>query len=174
MCKRAIQLKLYIDTWLAQEIARKEPANISNLATYSDTTEVNYRDLKTLRLSATEWHHIKLVATLLGKFKDATTHISQAKTPQVPFIWQMYNTLFDFLDEMSGDFIEDPGNNDGVDWPAVVLSAANRGKDKLSKYYSKTDEERGFIFNCATILDPSQKLSAYEVPLSQLLITYQY
>jgi hypothetical protein len=86
----------------------------------------------------------------------------------------MYNTLFDFLDEMSGDFIEDPGNNDRVDWPAVVLSAANRGKDKLSKYYSKTNEERRFIFNYATILDPSQKLSAYKVPLSQLLITYQY
>jgi hypothetical protein len=67
----------------------------------------------------------------------------------------MYNTLFDFLDEMSGDFIEDLGNNDGVDWLAIVLSAANRGKDKLSKYYSKTDEERGFIFNCATILDSS-------------------
>jgi hypothetical protein len=76
MCERAIQLKLYIDTWLAQEIARKEPANISNLATYSDTIEVNYRDLKILRLSATEWHYIKLVATLLGKFKDATTYIS--------------------------------------------------------------------------------------------------
>jgi hypothetical protein len=86
----------------------------------------------------------------------------------------MYNTLFDFLDEMSSDFIEDPRNNDRVDWPAIVLSAANRGKDKLSKYYSKTNEERGFIFNYATILDPSQKLSAYEVPLSQLLITYQY
>jgi hypothetical protein len=75
---------------------------------------------------------------------------------------------------MSGDFIKDPRNNDRVDWLAVILSVANRGKDKLSKYYSKTNKERRFIFNYATILDPSQKLSAYEVPLSQLLITYQY
>jgi hypothetical protein len=75
----------------------------------------------------------------------------------------MYNKLFDFLDKMRVDFSEDPGNDDSINWPAVVLSAANKGKEKLSKYYSKTDKERGFIFNCATILDPSQKLTLYEV-----------
>jgi hypothetical protein len=75
----------------------------------------------------------------------------------------MYNKLFDFLDEMNDDLGEDSGSNDGIDWPAVVLSAANKGRDKLSKYYSKTDEERGYLFNCATILDLTQKLTAYEV-----------
>jgi hypothetical protein len=76
----------------------------------------------------------------------------------------MYNKLFDFLNEMRVDFSEDPGDdNDGIDWPAVVLSAAKKGKEKLSKYYSKTDKERGFIFNCATILDLSQKLTLYKV-----------
>jgi hypothetical protein len=68
----------------------------------------------------------------------------------------MYNKLFDFLNEMRVDFSEDPGNdNNSINWLAVVLSAAKKGKEKLSKYYSKTDKERGFIFNCATILDPS-------------------
>jgi hypothetical protein len=166
MCERAIQLRTYIDTWLAQEIALKEPT--SNYSNYShdninntpnsgnlNNAEVNYRDLKTLRLSAIEWHHIKLIGTLLGKFKDATDYISQTKTPQALFIWQMYNKLFDFLDEMRVDFSDDLGDDNGIDWPAVVLSAAKKGKEKLSKYYSKTDEERGFIFNCATILDPS-------------------
>jgi hypothetical protein len=89
MCARAIQLRLYIDEWLAQEIALKEPTNnYSNRSNHSinndsnpDTTEANYRDLKQLRLSATEWHHLYLVTTLLKKFKDATTDISQNQTP---------------------------------------------------------------------------------------------
>jgi hypothetical protein len=67
----------------------------------------------------------------------------------------MYNKLFNFLDEMRVDFSDDPGDDNSIDWPAVVLSAAKKGKEKLSKYYLKTDEERGFIFNCATILNPS-------------------
>jgi hypothetical protein len=45
----------------------------------------------------------------------------------------MYNKLFNFLDEMRVDFSEDPGDDNGINWPAVVLSAANKGKEKLSK-----------------------------------------
>jgi hypothetical protein len=65
MCERAIQLRAYIDTWLAQEIALKEPTsnysnyshnNINNTPNSSNlnNAEVNYRDLKTLQLSAIE------------------------------------------------------------------------------------------------------------------------
>jgi hypothetical protein len=65
----------------------------------------------------------------------------------------MYNRLFDFLDKMTEDLGEDLENQDSVEWPAVVKAAAERGRAKLSKYYLKTDKERGFLFNCATILD---------------------
>lgn len=108
---------------------------------------------------------------MLKNFKDATNSLSQTQQPQVQFIWLMYNRLFDFLDQINDNLGEDPGNGETIDWPRVVREAANQGREKLSKYYQRTDEERGYLFNCATILDPTQKLTAYEVPLSQPFIT---
>jgi hypothetical protein len=75
---------------------------------------------------------------------------------------------------MTEDLGEDLENQESTDWPAVVRAAAERGRAKLSKYYSRTDAEHGFLFNCATILDPIQKLTTYEVFLSQLFITAVY
>ncbi|EUC39510.1 hypothetical protein COCMIDRAFT_111380, partial [Bipolaris oryzae ATCC 44560] len=49
-----------------------------------------------------------------------------------------------------------------INWLSIVRAAANKGRAKLSKYYSKTDKERGYLFNCASILDPTQKLTAYK------------
>lgn len=171
MCARAIQLQKYIDEWLKQEVALNTTARNGSLAESPNDDEVNAHDLKRLRLSATEWHHLELVTAMLKNFKDATNSLSQTQQPQVQFIWLMYNRLFDFLDQINDNLGEDPGNGETIDWPRVVREAANQGREKLSKYYQRTDEERGYLFNCATILDPTQKLTAYEVPLSQPFIT---
>jgi hypothetical protein len=57
---------------------------------------------------------------------------------------------------MRVDFSEDLGDDDdSINWLVVILSAAKKRKEKLSKYYLKIDEERGFIFNYITILDSS-------------------
>jgi hypothetical protein len=130
--------------------------------------DIDFRDLKRLRLSSTEWHHLELVTDMLKRFKDATSALSQDTKPQIQYIWLMYNRLFDYLDKMIEDLSEDPDN---PEWAAVVIAAAERGRLKLTKYYSRTDAERGYLFNCATTLDPTQKLNAYEVLLLQLSIT---
>lgn len=171
MCARAIQLQKYIDDWLKQEIGLKSTANNNSVSETVDAPEIDARDLKKLRLSATEWHHLELITNLLKNFKDATSFLSRNQSPQIQYIWLMYNRLFDFLDSMIDDLGEDPGNRENHDWPSVVRNAAERGREKLVKYYSRTDEERGYLFNCATILDPTQKLTTYEVLLSQLFIT---
>jgi hypothetical protein len=174
MCARAIKLQRYIDEWLKQEIALKTSANTDTTSYDSGAAVIEFRDLKRLRLSSTEWHHLELVTDMLKQFKEATLFLSQNQKPQIQYIWLMYNRLFDFLDKMTEDLGEDLENQDSVEWPAVVKAAAERGRAKLSKYYSKTDKERGFLFNCATILDPTQKLTAYEVQLSQLFITQRF
>jgi hypothetical protein len=58
MCERAIKLKLYIDDWLQKEIALKIT---SYYGSDSYAGEVDYRDLKRLRLSATEWNHLEML-----------------------------------------------------------------------------------------------------------------
>lgn len=160
MCARAVKLRKYIDEWLQQEIDLNA---ISRNANNDDNAEIDTNDLRRLQLSATEWHHLKLIGQMLEKFKEATEHLSQNQKPQIPYIWLMYNRLFDFLDEITEKLGEDVEDQEDDDWPSVVRAAADRGRAKLSKYYSKTEAARGFLFNCATILDPTQKLTVYEV-----------
>ena len=111
---------------------------------------------------------------MLKRFKAATNFLSENQKPHIPYIWLMYNRLFDFLDQMTEELGEDSNNLENTDWPNVVRAAAEKGRSKLTKYYSRTGEEQGFLFNCATILDPTQKLTAYEVLLSQLFTTAIY
>jgi hypothetical protein len=54
---------------------------------------------------------------------------------------------------MIEDLGEDLGNRENIDWLSVVRNATARGRAKLSKYYSRTYKERGYLFNYATILD---------------------
>ncbi|KAG9384346.1 Dimer-Tnp-hAT domain containing protein [Pyrenophora tritici-repentis] len=144
------------DQWAAvQKQAALEESEESEDSDHLDSSldnnqmaEIDFRDLKRLRLSSTEWHHLELVTEMLKRFKTATSFLSQNEKPQIQYIWLMYNRLFDFLDKMSEDLDEDEENQDDREW--------------LDVYYSKTDAERGFLFNCATILDPTQKLTAYE------------
>lgn len=163
MCERAIKLQKYIDEWLKLEVSLKLGINTNSIPADSNTDEVDFRDLKRLRLSSTEWNHLELLTEVLKRFKDATNFLSENHKPQIQYIWLMYNRLFDFLDKMLEDLDEDLESQDSREWPAVVQDAAEKGRVKLSKYYSKTGKEQGFLFNCATILDPTQKLTAYEV-----------
>lgn len=140
----------------------------------SDTSEVDYRDLKRLRLSSTEWHHLELITKVLRQFKDATSAISENQKPQIQHIWLMYNRLFDYLDGMTELDDEGPQGQEGQEWPRVVRDAARMGRAKLTKYYGKTDSESGYLFNCAAILDPTQKLTIYEVLLSHTFITVRF
>jgi hypothetical protein len=163
MCARAVKIQRYIDEWLKQEVALKTGASSTTLSSDYDTAEVDFRDLKRLRLSSIEWRHLELITEMLKRFKTATSFLSENQKPQIQYIWLMYNRLFDFLDKMTEDLDEDTESHENTDWPTVVRAAAERGRIKLSKYYSKTEAEHGFLFNCATILDPTQKLTAYEV-----------
>jgi hypothetical protein len=171
MCERAVKLQPYIDEWLEQEIALKTTGHSNSAHTSSDTAEADFKDLKKLRLASTEWQHLKAITQMLKRFKSATNFLSENEKPQVQYTWMMYNRLFDFLDQMTEELGEEVDSIDNSKWPDVVKAAATKGRAKLSKYYSKTDHEYGFLFNCATILDPTQKLTAYEVLLSQLFIT---
>jgi hypothetical protein len=54
---------------------------------------------------------------------------------------------------MTEDLDEDTESYKNTDWLTVVRAAAERGRIKLSKYYSKIEAEHRFLFNCTTILD---------------------
>lgn len=106
---------------------------------------------------------------MLKNFKDATSHLSDNQKPQVLYIWMMYNRLFDFLDKMTTELGSRVAVDNATDWLDVVKNAALQGKAKLSKYYARTGDQSGVLFNCATILDLTQKLTAYKVLYNKYL-----
>jgi hypothetical protein len=103
MCERAIKLRQYIDEWLKRESEGHSGARSSD----NEMAEVDHRDLRRLRLSPSEWHHLGLITKLLAQFKRATNSLSESKEPQIPYIWMMYNRLFDFLDTMATTLDDD-------------------------------------------------------------------
>lgn len=64
----------------------------------------------------------------------------------------MYNRLFDFLDDIKSDFIEE-SNKEHPEWPRVIEDAAEKGRAKLLKYYRKINNKYSYLFNYTTILD---------------------
>lgn len=159
MCERAIEVQVYINEWLTTEIARSRSATTNRAQLDNDYAEADYHDFTRLQISPEEWRHLEQVKALLKNFKTATTSLSTANRPLIAYIWQMYNKLFDFIDDMKKRMPGEKG------WEKIVKEAAQKGGDKLSKYYSKTGDERGYLFNCATILNPWKKLTAYEVSI---------
>ena len=107
MCERALKLRAFIDQWLQEEIALKPNGGSRSNSGVNDTSDVDYRDLKRLHLSPGEWRHLELIAKMLVNFKKATSQLSKIDRPQVQHVWQMYNRLFDFLDEMKSNFTEE-------------------------------------------------------------------
>jgi hypothetical protein len=164
MLERAIKLQKYIDQWIEKEIALKGKGHSRN----DNSQDATSKDLKKLRLTTPEWKHLTDVREMLANFKTATSSLSQISYPFINHIWSMYNKLFNFLDDITsklGDDDHSEGEYD--DWPDIVRAAAEKGREKLRKYYSRTGDEQGYLFNCATILDPRKKLTAYEVCLLQ-------
>jgi hypothetical protein len=166
MCERALQLAPYIDEWIEKEIALKP---LRRSAAPNGTAEADYRDLKKLRLSRAEWNHLQAITRMLQSFKKATSSLSINNRPWIQHLWLMYNRLFDFLDDMNEEVGEDTAQVDNIGWPDIVRAAAEKGRAKLSKYYSKTGGEQGYLFNCAAVLDPTQKLTVYEVSYYSIL-----
>jgi len=121
MCERAVKLQLYINKWLEKEIALKPTSSTS---AFIATAQADYKDLKKLRLATTEWQHLKAITQMLKRFKTATSFLSKNSKPQIPYIWLMYNRLFDFLDQMTEELGEDSNNTDNSEWPDVVRAAA--------------------------------------------------
>ncbi|KAI1521851.1 hypothetical protein PtrSN002B_012310, partial [Pyrenophora tritici-repentis] len=83
MLERALKIQKYIDEWLKQEILLRPGSHLDSSLDNNQMAEIDFRDLKRLRLSSTEWHHLELVTEMLKRFKTATSFLSQNEKPQI-------------------------------------------------------------------------------------------
>lgn len=96
------------------------------------------RDLRDLELSEDEWSSIRLVASWLEKFRDATTQMSATHQPMLSYTHAIFRGLQEHLRESLRDLPAglDPCIRNG-------LVAAHQ---KLSEYYYRFDQSPFYIW----------------------------
>lgn len=136
MMVRGKRMRVTIDEWIRLE-----------------STPEKYREL---RLSDNEWLQINEAIAFLKPFHDYTQDVSHSRRVTITQAFFIYNDLFDHLTIR----IRALRNSPVAPWIPEFEKAVTAAEDVLAKYYSKTGP-KGLIYNLATILDPSKKLTLY-------------
>lgn len=137
MMVRAMRMKNYIELWIDLP-----------------TTDQKYSQLW---LNGNEWKQVEEAIAFLTPFYDYTREVSHSKKPTISQAFFIYNDLFDHLQSRIRAL---DGIGTQVSWVEDLRVAVEAAEATLSKYYSRTSE-KGLIYNLATVLDPSKKLTMY-------------
>jgi hypothetical protein len=137
MLTRALRLQSYIEQWIALS-----------------TTEEKYAELW---LSKGEWAQVQEAIVFLKPLSDYTHAISTGQHATIHNAFFIYNDIFDHMEKQRKRIRKRAGI---TTWASGFLSATKECQRTFRKYYSRT-EKQSLIYNLATILDPSKKLSLY-------------
>ena len=97
-------------------------------------------------LDDSEWVYLGKLNSLLIQFETMTDVVSGSFFPTLNRAMSVYNRLIDTLE----DFIEKEDD-------PLLKQAAIQGRNKLLKYYSKTDST--YVYAVATAMDPRMRFN---------------
>jgi hypothetical protein len=143
MIIRATRLRIPLKSWLEAQII-EDPA------------------LDRLAISSTDWKKLKYLIVLLRPFAEYTHLIGGAKDSTINHTWNVYNSLFDHLEQVQTRLSYK--NKTLNPWITEFTSAIDVGLAKLKDYYSKTGGPVENQYALAAMLDPSQKLEIFSTP----------
>lgn len=109
-----------------------------------------------LMLDPDEWRQIEYLLWITQPFFKFTTVLSKTKDVTVHSVFEIYNDLFDHLDDSIAQL-----RRKRVHWKQLMLTALEASKAKLISYYKKTEGMRGDLFAIGAILAPDQKLAFF-------------
>lgn len=112
--------------------------------------------LPLLMLGPDEWRQIEYLLWITRPFFKFTTILSKTKDVTVHTVFEIYNSLFDHLDDSISQL-----RRKKISWKKLMLTALEASRNKLSVYYTKTEGMRGDLFAIGTILAPNKKLQYF-------------
>ena len=105
-----------------------------------------------------EWSQLDYLLEILGPFRLFTDAIGATETgPTIHNVFAIYNELFDHIDRQFEKL-----QRKRTPWKVKMRHALQNAAAKLREYYSKTYEDLGYLYACATILAPQYKLKTFE------------
>lgn len=122
--------------------------------------DVHKRRYAILALKEPEWEQVDDLLQILQPFSRITTAIGNTLAPSIHQMFQLYNWLFEQLESAEETWKTKACHSPYADELVQALQAA---REKLAEYYGKTEGDTGTFYNLAAVLDPSTKLSLYEV-----------
>jgi hypothetical protein len=143
MLERAWEMKIAIHKWI-------------NL-------DMNRFRYSVLQLKEEEWTLVDDLLNILQPFSIITSAIGTTLEVSVHQMFQLYNWLFEQLEKV-GDIWRARAHRSKH--AEELVRAIDAAREKLAEYYGKTDGVTGTFYNLATILNPSTKLSLYEVGIT--------
>jgi hypothetical protein len=140
MLERAWEMKTAIRKWL----------NLS----------MNKQRYMVLQLKEEEWDLVDDLLKILQPFSRITTAIGTTLEASVHQMFQLYNWLFEQLESAQRIWKAKARHSK---YAEELVQAIQAACEKLAEYYGKTEGDTGTFYNLAAILNPSTKLSLYEV-----------
>jgi hypothetical protein len=113
-------------------------------------------DISAFALSPLEWKQLQYLIELTYPFYSFTVDLSEEEGPSVHRVFDIYNSLFDHLDDSIARL-----SRKRTPWKTQVCEALEQAAAKLREYYNKTYRTEGYVYAIAALLDPAKKLDAF-------------
>ena len=111
--------------------------------------------LKLLKLCVEEWKHVEYMIALLYSFYWSTRALSKFTDPTIHWVWAIYNSLFQHLENWHSEAGYEPV------WKNGLQTVIENAQDKFDKYYKWTEHVREELYAVAVILDSYLWMNAY-------------
>lgn len=116
------------------------------------------KKLHVLQLSSRQWQQVKYLLALLKPFKKWTESLSVTKGVTIHLASHVYHRVLGHLLRLENRFaLKD------FEGKTELCAAMERGREKLAQYFVKAGRQEGLLYNLATVIDPSTKLTQYKV-----------
>ena len=142
--KRAHQLCNDICVWIDQE---------------SDQNSRSNRKLEVLWVFEWEWWQIEYIIKLLELFKKYIKTINQTQNLTIHKTFLVYSNLFDHLKNQNNI----KKLNSVLKWTDELEMTVENIFIKMRKYYVYMKDKNDLLYNIATVLNSTQKLSLYKI-----------
>jgi hypothetical protein len=114
------------------------------------------KEIEELWLSDQDWVHVTYLIVLLRPYFIWTEAFSHSSGVTINTAWMAYTDIFRHLEKYNALL-----RGTGQPWKVPLANCLGVAHKKLSEYYSRTDGPRGLLYNLASVLDPTKKLSLY-------------
>jgi len=104
-----------------------------------------------------EWKQVEYILQVLEPIRFCTLWMSKTRGPTIHRVFQVYDTIFDHLDNQISIL-----EKKRMRWKVDIRQALENARVKAAKYYGKTENPRGLLMALGVCLNPYSKLDLFD------------